>query len=96
MGLLISYIDEDGYVLSNSRLETLGTGRSQSHSRNYLILIIVCIVVGNIEEAELIDTLAGADYTEPVAELLLLEVLLCPVENAYQLPISCPQYLPFL
>ena len=42
----------------------------------YLLLIILSLVVDDVEEAELVDTLGGGDDTEPVTELLLLEELL--------------------
>lgn len=41
-----------------------------------LFLIILSLVVDDVVEAELVDTLGGGDDTEPVTELLLLEVLL--------------------
>ena len=42
----------------------------------YLLLIILSLVVDDVEEAELVNTLGGGDDTEPVTELLLLEELL--------------------
>jgi len=52
----------------------------RDHARTvYLLVIILLSVVDDVEEAELVDTLAGRDDTEPVTELLLLKVLLCPV-----------------
>lgn len=44
-----------------------------------LLVIIIALVVDDVEEAELIDTLARRHHTEPVTELLLLEELLGPV-----------------
>ena len=44
--------------------------------RVYLLIILLGLVVDNIEEAELVNTLGGGDDTEPVTELLLLEELL--------------------
>lgn len=41
-----------------------------------LFLILLSLVVDDVVEAELVDTLGGGDDTEPVTELLLLEVLL--------------------
>ena len=41
-----------------------------------LLLIILSLVVDDVEEAELVDTLGGGDDTEPVTEMLLLEELL--------------------
>lgn len=46
----------------------------------YLLLIILSLVVDDVEEAELVDTLGGGDDTEPVTELLLLEELLGTVK----------------
>jgi hypothetical protein len=42
----------------------------------HLVLILLSLVVDDVEEAELVDTLGGGDDTEPVTELLLLEELL--------------------
>lgn len=42
----------------------------------HLLVILVGLVVDNVEEAELVDTLGGGNNTEPVTELLLLEELL--------------------
>ena len=44
--------------------------------RSNLLLILLTLVVDDVVEAELVDTLGGGDDTEPVTELLLLEVLL--------------------
>jgi hypothetical protein len=41
-----------------------------------LLLVVLSLVVDDVEEAELVDTLGGGDDTEPVTELLLLEELL--------------------
>ena len=41
-----------------------------------LFLIILSLVVDDVVEAELVDTLGSGDDTQPVTELLLLEVLL--------------------
>lgn len=46
-----------------------------------LLLIILSLVVDDVEEAELVNTLGGGDDTEPVTELLLLEELLGTVER---------------
>ena len=42
----------------------------------HLLVVLVGLVVDNVEEAELVDTLGGGNNTEPVTELLLLEELL--------------------
>ena len=44
-----------------------------------LLLILLSLVVNDVVEAELVNTLGGGDDAEPVTELLLLEVLLGPV-----------------
>jgi hypothetical protein len=41
-----------------------------------LLLVVLSLVVDDVEEAELVDTLGGRDDAEPVTELLLLEELL--------------------
>jgi hypothetical protein len=41
-----------------------------------LLVIILSLVVDDVEEAELVDTLGGGNDAEPVTELLLLEELL--------------------
>jgi hypothetical protein len=46
----------------------------------HLLLILLSLVVDDVVEAELVDTLGGGDDAEPVTELLLLEVLLGPGE----------------
>jgi hypothetical protein len=48
------------------------------HSTNPLLVILLSLVVDDVEEAELVDTLGGGDDTEPVTELLLLQELLGP------------------
>ena len=48
-------------------------------SPQHLILILISLVVNDVVEAELVDALGGRDDTEPVAKLLLLEELLCPI-----------------
>lgn len=55
------------------------TSRSKAQGA-HLLLILLSLVVDDVVEAELVDTLGGGDDTEPVTELLLLEVLLGPVE----------------
>lgn len=45
-------------------------------SATRLFLILLSLVVDDVVEAELVDTLGGGDNAEPVTELLLLEVLL--------------------
>lgn len=47
--------------------------------RRNLLLLLVALLVDDVVEAELVDTLGGGDNAEPVTELLLLEVLLGPV-----------------
>jgi hypothetical protein len=44
-----------------------------------LLVILIRLVVDNVEEAELVDTLGGRDDAKPVTELLLLEELLCAI-----------------
>lgn len=45
-----------------------------------LVIVLIGLVVNDVEELELVDTLGGGDDTEPVTELLLLEELLGPGE----------------
>ena len=49
--------------------------------RSNLLLILLTLVVDDVVEAELVDTLGGGDDAQPVTELLLLEELLGPVEQ---------------
>ena len=49
--------------------------------RSNLLLILLTLVVDDVVEAELVDTLGGGDDAQPVTELLLLKVLLGPVEK---------------
>jgi hypothetical protein len=44
-----------------------------------LFVILISVVIDNVEESELVDTLGGRDNTEPISQLLLLEKLLCPI-----------------
>jgi hypothetical protein len=55
------------------------TSRSKAEGA-HLLLILLSLVVDDVVEAELVDTLGGGDDAEPVTELLLLEVLLGPME----------------
>jgi hypothetical protein len=55
------------------------TSRSKAEGA-HLLLILLSLVVDDVVEAELVDTLGGGDDAEPVTELLLLEVLLSPVK----------------
>lgn len=41
-----------------------------------LVLLLITLLTNNVEELEAVLALAGADDTEPVTELLLLEKLL--------------------
>lgn len=53
----------------------------------HLLIILLGLVVDDVEEAELVNTLGGGDDTEPVTELLLLEELLgaaCMLEGGFQ------------
>lgn len=47
-----------------------------------LLLIILSLVVDDVEEAELVNTLGGGNDTEPVTKLLLLEELLGTVTES--------------
>lgn len=44
-----------------------------------LLVILISIVINDVEELELVDTLGGRDDTQPVTELHLLQELLGPV-----------------
>ncbi len=48
-----------------------------------LVLIVISLVVNDVEELELVDSLGGRDHTEPVTELHLLEELLGPTRNEH-------------
>lgn len=43
-----------------------------------LLVIIISLVVNDVEELELVNTLGGGDDTQPVTELHLLQELLGP------------------
>ena len=47
-----------------------------SHRSTCLLVVLLSLVVNDVEELELVDTLGGGDDTEPVTELHLLEELL--------------------
>ena len=44
-----------------------------------LLVVLISLVVDDVEELELVNTLGCGDDAEPVTELLLLEELLGPV-----------------
>jgi len=50
-----------------------------SSNSNPLLVILLTLLVDDVEESELVNTLGGGNDTEPVTELLLLEELLCPI-----------------
>jgi len=43
---------------------------------SHLLIIILLSIVNNIEESQLIDTLAGRNHSEPISQLLFLEEFL--------------------
>lgn len=43
-----------------------------------LLIVLLTLISNNVEEAQLVYALAGADHAQPVAQLLLLEVLFRP------------------
>jgi len=45
---------------------------------NHLLIVLVSLVVDNVEEPELVSARGGGHHAKPIAELLLLEVLLRP------------------
>ena len=45
---------------------------------NGLLVVLIGLVVNDVEELELVDTLGGGDDAEPITELHLLEELLGP------------------
>jgi hypothetical protein len=68
-------------ALWNTTLSHEGT-RFISHViiiANRLLVVLLSVVVDDVEEAELVDTLGGGNDAEPITELLLLEKLLCAV-----------------
>ena len=48
----------------------------RSTTCNKLLIIIVIFSTNNVEELQAVLALAGADHTQPIAQLLLLEELL--------------------
>ena len=53
----------------------------------HLVLILLTLVTNNVEELQAVLALGGADHTEPVTELLLLEELLGPVVQCISLAV---------
>jgi hypothetical protein len=53
-------------------------------STDSLLVIVIGLVVDDVEELELVDTLASGDHAEPVTELHLLEELLGPAQSDEQ------------
>lgn len=58
----------------------------------HLLVILIGLIIHNIEELKLVDTLGGGDDTEPVAELHLLEELLGPVVPKLSAILDCGKY----
>ena len=54
----------------------------------HLFIVLITLLIDNIEESELVGSLASSDDTEPVTELLLLEELLGPAVVSLDLPSS--------
>lgn len=54
----------------------LQEGCSSSVEAIDLLVVLISVVVNDVEELELVDSLGGGDNTEPVTELHLLEELL--------------------
>jgi hypothetical protein len=46
-----------------------------------LFVILISVVVDNVEESELVDTLGSRNNSEPISQLLLLEELLCATKK---------------
>lgn len=58
-----------------------------------LLVVVIGLVVDNVEELELVDSLGGGDDTEPVTELHLLQELLGPrLRISWSAP--CPRNIP--
>ena len=51
------------------------------HTLNLLILILICLIVDNVEEPQLVHALRSGNDTQPVTELLLLKELFGPVRR---------------
>ena len=66
-----------------------GIGVQPSIKTSHLLLVILSLVVDDVEEAELVNTLGGGDDTEPVTELLLLEELLGAAHIISHWPFPC-------
>ena len=56
------------------------------HWINGLVLILISLVVDDVEELELVNTLGGGDDAQPVTKLHLLKELLGPVNPAVSIP----------
>jgi hypothetical protein len=52
----------------------------------HLLVILIRLIIDNVEEPQLIDTLGRRHDTEPVTELLLLEELLCAIITVSNAP----------
>jgi hypothetical protein len=57
--------------------------QSTTTPRYHLLVIILSLVVDDVEESELVDTLGSRDNPEPISQLLLLEELLCAANQIY-------------
>lgn len=50
-----------------------------------LLVIILALIVDDVEESQLVDTLAGRHDSQPISELLLLKELLGPANHVLAL-----------
>jgi hypothetical protein len=53
--------------------------QSRRPVNHHLLIVILLSIIDNVEEAELVNTLASGNHTKPISQLLLLEELLCPI-----------------
>lgn len=61
----------------------------------HLLLLLLTLVIDDVEEAELVDTLGGGDDTEPVTKLLLLEELLGTIWPSASILQALPLFFEF-
>jgi hypothetical protein len=65
-----------GYILFDRQTPSQTVRCHTKSSANRLLVVLLSLVVNDVEELELVNTLGGGNDAEPVTELVLLEELL--------------------
>lgn len=63
-------------IVEQQHLWLCSSTNSMSDDAHALLIIIILLIIDNIEEPELVHALTSRDNTQPIPQLLLLQVLL--------------------